>query len=580
VHRPHALSALALLAAAAPSLLAYNVSPSATLLNQALALGAWGLFVAVAGGAVQPFARLRAPLAALGAIAVGVMWSWLPGSLPATLALPAIGLLAAAAGLAVAGGAARARSDASAVFAAFCLGWVVAGVLSAAVAAVQVFAPALADGAWIARAAEPGRAVGNLRQPNHLSSLLTWAAVAAVALGTLGRLRWRVAAAAFALMVVAIVWSASRTGALGLLVLAAWGLADGSLPRPARRLLASAPAIYALAWAAMWVWSHGSGAAFAGESRLAAADVSSSRFAIWRDTLALIGEQPWAGVGFGHFNLAWTLTPSPQRPTAFFDHAHNLPLHLVAELGVPLGGLVLALLAWALWQAWRRTPGDVAGRAAAMGVTMIGLHSALEYPLWYAYFLLPAAWAWGFALGRPAAAGASAAGSVGGWGARACAAGGVAMVLAAAFTVADYRRVVRIFEPGSAAVPLARRVADGRRSTLFGHHADYAAATSGVPQPDGLRVFDRPAHFLLDTRLMVAWVQALDAAGEKDKARYLAARLREFGPGRAPAIFDGCLPGAAAPGHGPAGLPRPERATGIGCTPPAREVGWRELVGR
>ena len=34
-------------------------------------------------------------------------------------------------------------------------------------------------------------------------------------------------------------------------------------------------------------------------------------------------------------------------------------------------------------------------------VLMIGLHSLLEYPLWYAYFLLPAAWAWGFALGRP-----------------------------------------------------------------------------------------------------------------------------------------------------------------------------------
>jgi hypothetical protein len=30
-------------------------------------------------------------------------------------------------------------------------------------------------------------------------------------------------------------------------------------------------------------------------------------------------------------------------------------------------------------------------------VLMIGLHSLLEYPLWYAYFLLPAAWAWGFA---------------------------------------------------------------------------------------------------------------------------------------------------------------------------------------
>jgi hypothetical protein len=38
-----------------------------------------------------------------------------------------------------------------------------------------------------------------------------------------------------------------------------------------------------------------------------------------------------------------------------------------------------------------------------MFVLMISLHSLLEYPLWYAYFLLPAAWAFGFGLGAPRA---------------------------------------------------------------------------------------------------------------------------------------------------------------------------------
>jgi hypothetical protein len=31
-------------------------------------------------------------------------------------------------------------------------------------------------------------------------------------------------------------------------------------------------------------------------------------------------------------------------------------------------------------------------RTALMLVLMMGLHSLLEYPLWYAYFLLPTAW--------------------------------------------------------------------------------------------------------------------------------------------------------------------------------------------
>ena len=46
-------------------------------------------------------------------------------------------------------------------------------------------------------------------------------------------------------------------------------------------------------------------------------------------------------------------------------------------------------------------------RAALVMVLMISLHSLLEYPLWYAYFLLPAAFAFGLCLGGvrlPAAA--------------------------------------------------------------------------------------------------------------------------------------------------------------------------------
>ena len=34
-----------------------------------------------------------------------------------------------------------------------------------------------------------------------------------------------------------------------------------------------------------------------------------------------------------------------------------------------------------------------------MMVLMMALHSQLEYPLWYLYFLLPTAWAWGVCLG-------------------------------------------------------------------------------------------------------------------------------------------------------------------------------------
>lgn len=548
----------AVAAAALPSLLAHNPPPSPTFLNQALALAGWGVFAAVAAGA-WPAARRAWPLfTALAALAGGVLGSWGPGALPASLALSALGLLAAAALLLAAGASARATTSAESVFAAFCWGWVIAGGLNLGVAAVQVFAPAWPDGSWLARSGLPGRAVGNLRQPNHLSSLLLWAAIASVALLQLGRLKPAAARAMFVLLMGGVVLTASRTGLVSVLLLAGWGLADRALSRDVRRLLMAAPLLYGLAWGALWLWAQAGAHAFGGEARLHETDISSSRFGIWANTLALIARQPWTGVGFGEFNLAWSMTPFPGRPTAFFDHAHNLPLHLLAELGLPLGGLVLGLLCWALWRAFRAAPGPAAAmqRSAAMFALMIGLHSLLEYPLWYAYFLLPLAWVWSFALGgdghgvqraRPLLA--------------------VGMLLVSLAAVADYQRVVRIFEAPADALPLAQRIRDGRASWLFAHHGDYAAATTGVPQPDGMGALDGAKHYLLDTRLMRAWAEALARAGRIDEARHVAARLREFGTQRAEDFFAACDAAASTPSV----------AEDWRCQPPAAPPDWRAL---
>ena len=144
-------------AAALPSLLAYNVAPSPTFLNQALAFALWPGFVL----ACAPAATRRGPgplYAALAVLALAAAWSWGPGALPASLALSAIGSLLAAAVMVAGGASARAADvrpapDASAGedravdgFACFCWGWVVAGAFNVGVAVVQVFWPELPDG--------------------------------------------------------------------------------------------------------------------------------------------------------------------------------------------------------------------------------------------------------------------------------------------------------------------------------------------------------------------------------------------------------------------------------------------------
>lgn len=533
----------AALAVALPPLLAFNLPPSATFLNQAAAMIGWSTWLLLLAAALprpsRPAAGLAALLGAFGLLALAALGSMAWAGLPATLGLSALGMLAAAALTAWVAAGLRAAGLGERAFEAFCIALVLAGALSALVGLVQVFHPEAADGFWVAAAGAGGRAVGNLRQPNHLSSLLLWSLIAVVALQRTGRLPWAAALPLVALMLFGVVLSGSRTGLLGTLLLAAWGALDRGLARRQRLLLVLTPVAGVLLWLGMAEWARLHDAVFAGEAQIRQSDPSSSRFGIWKNTLTLIAQHPWLGVGFGEFNFAWSLTPFPDRPVAFFDHTHNLELHLAVELGLPLATLVLALLARALWEAWgaaRTAAPDAAPalRAALVMVLMAALHSQLEYPLWYAYFLLPAAFAFGFGLGAAPQPAAPAP--------RSPAAAFAALVLLAGSvaSVLDYWRVVVIFQPPARAASLAQRIEDGRASWLFGHHADYAAATTAEHPSQVMPAFDRATHYLLDTRLMMAWANALAEAGQLDHARHLAQRLREFRNEQSAEYFAAC----------------------------------------
>ena len=93
---------------------------------------------------------------------------------------------------------------------------------------------------------------------------------------------------------------------------------------------------------------------------------------------------------------------------------------------------------------------------------------------------------------------------------------------------------------------LDARIAEGQRSGLFGHHADYAAVTT-EPRDPSLASFRRPLHQLVDVRLLAAYMEALHDEGRMAEALYAAQRLREFQREDAQAYFERCTPEEPAP---------------------------------
>ncbi|MDP2065143.1 MAG: Wzy polymerase domain-containing protein [Burkholderiaceae bacterium] len=243
-----------------------------------------------------------------------------------------------------------------------------------------------------------GEVYGNLRQRNQFATLMNigLAALLFVAARWAGagtRIAPRPARAAAlapwalaALLVAGNVLSKSRTGLAELVLLCAlaWVWA-AHRPRGVRRLVMALLPMYAgfsvalaaLGYPAVW------------QRMTDGAPACSSRITLWRNVLELIAQKPWGGWGWGELDYAhYAHLYGGERFCDILDNAHNLPLHLAVELGLPLALAASALVAWGLWrgQPWREA--HPARQLAWSVLAVLALHSLLEYPLWYGPFQL------------------------------------------------------------------------------------------------------------------------------------------------------------------------------------------------
>lgn len=526
----YTLRLLTACAVALPLMCAYQQPPLPAFFNQALALALWSVvmgWLAAASGhplrasntapnALSSPATLWALL--LAALVAHVTFGLTPTFIAAPIALTLLLCLLLTAALSVRGPSPVLLRR---LLRALLMGILVAALFNALVALVQTVAPAWADDTWIARLLpQENRAGGNLRQPNQLATLMVWGLLATSFFWRKRPFLWLLFSAP---LLATLVATGSRSGMVSLLLIAGFALLRSRRVRAWRwkGWLALLVAVLPMLWIAESIFTRNTANA-----------AMALRFALWRDTLEIISQHPWTGVGWGQLNFAWTLTPLDRRAADVFDHAHSLPLHLAAELGIPLTALVLSLLGAVLWRV-RAALDSRHGATAVLLLATVLLHSFFEYPLWFSYFLLPSAfllaWLACFVNAGAPDATASVTTPPARWISAAFKVAAVLCLACVAYAYSEYQKAINIHREVGQSATLARAIATAQKSALFGHFGDYAAIMlAGDDASPAL--FTRPVRHVLDERLLSAYARMLMRSGERDRAAYVVERAREFPP--------------------------------------------------
>ena len=462
------------------------------------------------------------------------LWLAFAALAAAFAALPSLDAIAlfASLGVIVAMAGAAAGEPRAAFARAVATAWLIAACMNAIFALLQYYGWNEELVPWVS-SASLGEAYGNLRQRNQLA---THMAIGLAALLWFVREGWgvRLALAPLALLAAGSAASASRTGAVEWLALAAL-IAVWRGPRWRERLqvgvigLATYAACAVLLPIALEYWSGVAGpSVFA---RFVSELGCSSRRVLWSNVLHLIAQRPWSGWGWGELDFAHYMTLYPgDRFCDILDNAHSLPLHLAVELGVPVAIVVCGGIAWALARAmpWRAQTSERQLALAALAVILI--HSLLEYPLWYGPFQI----AFGLAIGLlwPAANEDAASPRR----ANVCGLIATAAIALIAYTAWDYHRISQIYTAPES------RDADYRddplpllhRSRLFRAQVDFAELTiTPLTSANAQWTYDMSQamlHYSPEPRVVEKLVESATMLGHRDVAVAHVARFRAAFP--------------------------------------------------
>lgn len=232
------------------------------------------------------------------------------------------------------------------------------------------------------------RAMGNLGQPNQLATLLLMGMASLAWTFEQGRIGRLGLAVGIAFMTLALVLAQSRAGMLSALTIALFLLWKNR----------ATPARIAPWYVMIWVLTYGAmvlALPYVHEFLLMASGRSmdigtdSARVTIWKQMISGIGQAPWLGYGWNQTPTAHAAGSLTVPGNMTYTNAHNIVLDILAWNGIPLGLLLTAACTY--WFVSRMRGATQSSAVYAMACLLpIAVHSLVEYPFAYSYFLLTA----------------------------------------------------------------------------------------------------------------------------------------------------------------------------------------------
>lgn len=277
---------------------------------------------------------------------------------------------------------------------ALAMAWLFAALLSVGIGLVQ-WTAAISLGIYGAELPPGGRPFGNVAQPNHLCTLCFLGLCALLWLHQRQKVRGATLWLGVGFLLLGMVITQSRTGWLqiGLLVLAGLAMQTRAGLRPTRPQLLMLGAAFA---AGVVLWPAISDALLLSAGRSIGDQMQAGiRLPYWLSMLDAIGREPLWGYGWQQIGAAQQRVALDHPGVGIlFEHSHNLVLDLLLWNGVPVGGFILVLLAWWFF-AHVRSCRDARVAWLLLAVAGVFTHAMLEFPLEYAYFLIPVGLAMG-----------------------------------------------------------------------------------------------------------------------------------------------------------------------------------------